>query len=220
MLLAPLTLSLWFGLCPQYGDPSCPNNTNHLGVLVAYRAANPLLMQAFLFINMVIPYVYPPSYIGLGLLAMKRAPWLATLGIACGFAGSIVWSLVADQSFLYNSMARLGHDTLFAMLWTEDGKNWEIFAMAIGWFFGHMLGYVLLGIALAGARAIPLWATSLIIVSAPVMGPIAYGTGLGLLQILGYVLVFIGSIPAAFAMLKVGDESTLVPRGEEPAPTS
>jgi len=45
-------------------------------------------------------------------------------------------------------------------------------------------------------------------VSAPLMGPIAYGTGLGLLQVLGYVLVFIGSLPAAFAMLKVRDEST------------
>ncbi len=31
------------------------------------------------------------------------------------------------------------------------------------------------------------------------MGPIAYGTNVGLLQILGYVLVFIGSVPAAFA---------------------
>lgn len=40
ILLAPLTLSLWFGLCPQYGDPACPNNTNYLAILVAYRAAN------------------------------------------------------------------------------------------------------------------------------------------------------------------------------------
>jgi hypothetical protein len=177
-------------------------------------------MQVFLFINIVIPYVYPPSYIGLSLLAMKRSPWLSTLGIACGFAGSIVWSLVADQSFLYNSMARLGHDTLFAMLWTEYGKNWEPWVMGGGWVIGHMLGYVLLGIALARARAIPLWAACLIIVSAPLMGPIAYGTGQGLLQILGYVLIFIGSVPAALAMLKMRDEQALVSLSEEPAPTT
>ena len=65
---------------------------------------------------MIVPYVYPPSYIGLGLLAMKRAPWLATLGIACGFAGSIVWSLVASNSALTNSMAHFGHDALFAIV--------------------------------------------------------------------------------------------------------
>jgi hypothetical protein len=34
------------------------------------------------------------------------------------------------------------------------------------------------------------------------MGPLSYGTGLGLLQVLGYVLVFIASIPAALTMLK------------------
>ncbi len=92
--------------------------------------------------------------------------------------------------------------------------------MGGGWVIGHQLAYVLLGIALLRARVIPRWAAWLMIVSGPVMGPIAYGTKVGLLQILGYVLVFIGSIPAAFAMLKVRDESALVPRGEEPAPTT
>ena len=219
MLLAPLTLSLWFGLCPQYGDPACPNNTNYLGVLAAYRAANPLLLQVFLFINIVIPYVYPASYIGLGLVAMKRSPWLATLGIACGFVGSIVWSLIADQSFLYNSMARLGHDRLFAMVWTEYGKNWEPWVMGGGWVIGHQLAYVLLGIALLRTRITPRWAAWLRIVSAPVMGPIAYGTKVGLLQILGYVLVFIGSISAALAMLTGKEQLAAGPVGEKPAPT-
>lgn len=202
LLLAPLALSLWFSLCPQYGNPQCPTSNDPLSVLVAYRAANPLLIQVFLFINMIVPYVYPPSYIGLGLLAMKRAPWLATLGIVCGFAGSIVWSLVASNSALTNSMAHFGQDRLFTMVWTEYGKNWEIAAMGIGWGIGHQLAYVLLGIALLRARVGPRWAAWLIVVSAPVMGPIAYGTGLGLLQVLGYVLVFIGSVPAALVMLR------------------
>jgi len=218
MLLAPLTLSLWFGLCPQYGDPACPNNTNYLAVLVAYRAANPLLLQVFLFINIVIPYVYPASYIGLGLLTMKRSPWLATLGIACGFVGSIVWSLIADQSFLYNSMAHLGHDALFALVWMEYAKNWEPWVMGGGWVIGHQLAYVLLGIALLRARITPRWAAWLLIVSAPVMGPIAYGTKLGLLQISGYMLVFIGSIPAALAMLTRKEQLAADPVSEKPAP--
>ena len=54
------------------------------------------------------------------------------------------------------------------------------------------------------------------------MEPIAYGTGLGLIQVLGYVLVFIGSVPAAIAMLKRRDEQeqTLVPTAEELTPTT
>ena len=89
---------------------------------------------------------------------------------------------------------------------------------AIAWLFGHLLGYVLLGIALARARAIPLWAACLIVASAPLMGPIAYGTGLGLLQVLGFVLVFIGSVPAALAMLKGKEQLAAGRVGEEPAP--
>lgn len=64
------------------------------------------------------------------------------------------------------------------------------------------------------------WAAWLIIVSAPLMGPIAYGTNLGLLQILGFVLVFIGSVPAALSMLKLRDEQRLVSLSEEAAPTT
>ena len=52
------------------------------------------------------------------------------------------------------------------------------------------------------------------------MGPIAYGTGLGLLQVLGYVLIFIGSVPAALAMLRRSGEEAPLPAGEEAATRS
>jgi hypothetical protein len=38
------------------------------------------------------------------------------------------------------------------------------------------------------------------------MGPIAYGIGVGLLQILAFVLVFIASVPAALALFRRRDE--------------
>lgn len=213
IVLAPLTLSAWFGLCPEYGNPACPVGTN--ATLGAFRAANPLLLQIFFAVAFVSAYIYPLSYIGLGRLAMKRSPWLSTIGIACGFVGSIVWSLFAGETFWLGTMARLGHDMLFLMLGKAYVANWEVFVMHGGWVIGHLLGYVLLGIALARARVIPLWAACLIVAAALLMGPIAYGTGLGLLQVLGYVLVFIGSIPAALVMLRGRDESASVPRSEE-----
>ena len=67
------------------------------------------------------------------------------------------------------------------------------------------------GIALLRARVIPRWAAWLIIISAPLMGPIAYGTRLGIFQDLGYVLVFIGSLPAALAMLRSQSGSNKAP---------
>jgi hypothetical protein len=204
LLLAPLSVSLWFGLCPEYGNPACPVGTT--ATLVAFRTAHPLLLQLFFVVTFISAYLYPLSYIGLGRLAMNRAPWLATLGIACGFVGSVVWSLFASETFWVAAAAHQGFDTQFLMLGKAYVANWEVYVMHGGWVIGHLLGYVLLGIALARARAIPLWAAWLLIVSPLLMGPLAYGTGLGLLQVFGYVLIFIASVPAAFATWRGRDE--------------
>ncbi len=218
IVLAPLTLSLWFSLCPTgANDAACPDQASSLAVFAAFHAMNPQLMQVFLFLSLIVPYLYSLSYVGLGLLAMKRSPWLATLGMACGFAAGVVWAAIADSITMLTSMAQISLNPLFVTVQHHYYANWLILAFGAAWVIGHQLGYILLGIALARARVIPLWAACLFIVSVPIMGPIAYGTGLGLLQILGYVLVFVGSVPAALTMLKLGDEQAL---GEESAPTT
>lgn len=204
VLLAPLTVSLWFALCPEYGNPACPVGTG--ATVAAFRAANPLLLQLFFVLAFISTYIYPLSYIGLGRLAMKRSPWLSSIGIALGFVGSVVWSLLMGESSWVNAAAHLHVNAQFFMLGKVYVANWVVFAMHGGWVIGHLLGYVLLGIALVRARVIPLWAAWLIIVSPLLMGPLAYGTGLGLLQVLGYVLIFVASIPAALATLKGRDE--------------
>ena len=204
LLLAPLCVSLWFGLCPEYGNPACPVGTS--ATLVAFRTDNPLLLQLFFGVTFISAYIYPLSYIGLGRLAMKRSPWLSTIGIACGFVGSVVWSLFAGETFWLAVATHVDFDTQFLMLGKAYVANWVVLAMHGGWVIGHLLGYVLLGIALLRARVTPRWAAWLLIGSPLLMGPLAYGTGLGLLQVLGYVLVFIGSIPAALAMLKGASE--------------
>jgi hypothetical protein len=203
LLLAPLTISLWFATCPEYGNPACPVGTNE--TLVAFQGDNPFLLQLFFVVAFISTYIYPLSYIGLGRLAMKRSPWLATIGIALGFVGSVVWSLLVGESFWINAAAHLNVNAQFFMLGKTYVANWVVYAMHGGWVIGHLLGYVLLGIALLRARVIPRWAAWLIIVSALVMGPLSYGTGLGLLQVLGYGMVFVGSIPAALTTLKGGD---------------
>jgi len=200
MLLAPLTLSAWFGLCPPFGDVSCPSQGTT--TLNAFQTTNPQVLHVFLALTLLAPYVYPVSYIGLGLLAMKRAPWLASCGIALGLAGSIPWAWIAGgQIGLTDTLAHLAPDPVFVTIEHRLAANPVVLALATGWVVGHLAGYLLLGIALARAKAIPRWAAWLIAVSAVIMGPIAYGTKLGLLQVIGYAMVFAGSVPAAIAML-------------------
>jgi hypothetical protein len=206
IVLAPLILILWFGLCPTgANDAACPDQASSLAVFAAFRAMNPQLMQILLFLSLIIPYLYPLSYVGLGLLAMKRSPWLATLGIICGFAAGVVWGVIADSITMLFSMAQISLNPLFVTVEHHYYSAWLILTFGAFWVVGHLFGYVFLGIALLRTRAVPRWAAWLIIVSAPLMGPIAYGPNIGLLQMLGYALVFIGSVPAAFAMLRSRD---------------
>lgn len=206
VVLAPLTLAAWFQLCPT-GDVGCPDQGSSVAVYAAFRATPPVLMRVFLLLSVAAPYLYPVSYFGLGLLALRRSPWLAMSGMACGWVGSVTWGLIADQMFMLTSMARLQHDSLFVVLEQRYYANSDLLIFAVGWVLGHMLAYVLLGIALWRARVVPRWAAGLIIASAPLMGPIAYGANQGLLQVLGYALVFVGSVPAAAALLHGADEA-------------
>jgi hypothetical protein len=160
LLLAPLTVSLSFVTCPVYGNPNCPGSgaASATIVAVAFRDANPLLLQLFFVLTVIAIYVYPLSYLVLGRLAMKRSPWLATIGIACGFVGSVVWSLLTDEAFWINMLAQLGFDTQFPRFQTAYLANWGVVVMHGGWVIGHLLGYVLLGVALLRAGVIPRWA--------------------------------------------------------------
>ena len=63
ILLAPITLSLLFALCPTgANDPACPDQASSLSVLAAFRGMNAQLLQLFLLLSLVIPYVYTLSY--------------------------------------------------------------------------------------------------------------------------------------------------------------
>jgi hypothetical protein len=170
--------------------------------LSAFREADPRLIQVLLTVSTIIPYVYPLSYLALGILAMKRSPWLATIGIIFGWLGSIAWGFIGEQMFNGNALANLGNDALAVKVLYAYTSNWQTYVVAAGWVIGHQLAYIFLGVALLRAKVVPKWASAMLIVSGPLMGPISYGTGNGWLQVAGYGLVLVGSIPAAIQMVK------------------
>jgi hypothetical protein len=159
----------------------------------------------FLYFNAVTPYFFPLSFIGLGLLAMRRSPWLATIGMIFGLAGSLPFGVFVGPEALAAGIAQVGATPSNAAVVHYVFSQGAIFLLQASWVVGHLLGYVLLGIALARSRAIPLWAACLIVAGIPFQAA-GYGTHQGILQLICFVLIFLGSIPAAFAMLKVRDE--------------
>jgi len=211
VVLAPLALTAWFATCPTF-DAGCPDQTHTVAVLADFRNLSPSLMRLFLWANVAAPYLYPVSYLGLGLLAMKRAPWLATLGIIFGWAGSIPWGLVADQMFMLHAMSAVGHDQVAVAVGHRYYSTGQVGVFLAGWA-GHLPGYVLLGLALWRARAVPRWAAGLIVAGVPLMMSAYFPGSSYLLQVSGYALEVIGGIRVAAALLR-RREPALAPAAE------
>ena len=201
VIAAPVVMAGWFATCPQYGNPACPEVANPLEVLAAFRAADLRLQQVFLLLNALAPYTYPLSYLILGLLALEQSPWFAVLGIASGWIGATAWAFIADTMLHIAVFASSNMDQAFAIHEAGYFASSYVLGIAFGWVLGHLLGYVFVGIALLRARAVAPWAAWMLIASAPIMGPLAYMAKLGILQVAGYLMVLVGSVPAALVIL-------------------
>ncbi len=207
--IAPLVILLGFALDPELGTP-----LQGAATIAAWKADNPLLIQWFLFFNVVTPYVYPVSIFALGLLAMKRSPWLATIGILIGLAGALPFAVfVAQESFAYE-LIHVPNSLALAPLLQGLNNEWPVFFLHLTWVLGHLLGWLILGIALWRARVIPFWAACFFVLNVP-LTMLAYGRFEGIWQIVGTALIFIGSVPAALAMLKGAEQETFALAHEE-----
>ena len=226
VVLAPVVLFLGFAFDPT-GGVGVPSNRLHLlpssaRLLAAnFQAASPLQTQFFLYFNAVTIYFFPLSFLGLGLLAMRRSPWLATLGMIFGLAGSLPFGMFVGLEALGAALGQFGASPSNAGMSQYVFSQGAVVLLAGSWVIGHLLGYILMGIALIRSRAIPLWAALLFIVGIPFQAA-GYGMHVSLLQLICFALIFLGSIPAALAILKLRDEQAhaLVPTVEERTPTS
>jgi len=113
VVLAPVVLFLGFAFDPT-GGVGVPSNRFHIlpssaRLLAAnFQAASPLQTQLFLYFNAVTVYFFPLSFIGLGLLALRRSPWLATLGMIFGLAGSLPFAVFVGLEALGAALGQFG----------------------------------------------------------------------------------------------------------------
>ena len=213
IVLAPLVLFLGFAFDPT-GGVGVPAAAKV--VAAEFKAASPLQTQLFLYFNAVTVFFFPLSFIGLGLLAMRRSPWLATMVMLFGLVGSLPFAFFVGPEAMAASLGQLGASAPVVAVWDYVRAQGTFLLLAGSWVIGHLVGYVMMGIALIRSRAIPLWAAILFIVGIPFQAA-GYGMHISLLQLICFALIFIGSIPAALAMLKRKDEQTPVSTSEEAA---
>lgn len=179
---------------------------NGVAVMVAtFATANAVLIQAHLLSGVLAVYLLPVSLLAMAWLAMRRSPRLASIVMLIVFISIFPVAAFSAQDALTYDLAHMGNNPLFvtiAQQFNNDGVMSYYNAMFI---VGTVFAPMLIGIALWRVRVVPIWAAVLITFSRLLvfLYPIVPGLPAIYIQLLSWGLLFIGSIPAALAMLKI-----------------
>lgn len=194
IILAPLSISLylvtWEGNLRQplidSAMASATGNTLHfIGAIAA-------------------SFFLPLGYLGMSLLGMRRAPWLATISAALSLLGWIPWAALMGLDSLAYDITMSGSTPQLASLWTHFNGDAVMTTYLLIYIIGHLLSAVFIGLMLGRLRLIPVWAAWAFALTSPLtifLFPLHIPILQDALKYLICVLWIISVIPAALAML-------------------
>ena len=182
------------------------SQTGEAGLLAGYASANVVMVQIHLISAVITFYLLPVGLVVMAWLALRRAPWLASIGAFLVLLGMLPLPAVgaAVESLTYD-IVRMGSNPLLITMvnqFTTDGimSYYNIVDVP-----GIVLGPAVIGLALWRARAVPIWSAVLITLSRLVVFLFPFFPSLPgvYIQFPSCLLLFIGSIPAALAVLRM-----------------
>ena len=204
--LGPLFVAVAFALRPFSGsdDPA---------VIVAKILASPST-DVLLWLGFLAPGLLLLATVTAGHLARRRAPVLATVATTINaLAFGLMSGAVASGDLITVAGGRAGVDPATILTITDAIENSPITGTALGiWVPGHILGMVLLAVALRRARVLPRWAAVVLGVSQPihflafVVLDNQYVDALA-----GWGLTAVGFAAVAVALLRTRDDSWDLP---------
>lgn len=195
IVLAPLSISLY--LVSWSGNGRQP--------LLAAAAAGATGNTLHFIGGVAASFFLPLGYLGMSLLGMRRAPWLATICAALSLVGWIPWAALMGSDALAFDITQMGNTAQLADVWGRFNGDAVMSTFLLIYIIGHLLSAVLIGVMLGRLRIIPVWAAWAFALSSPLTIIIFPMHSLVVQNALKYavcVLLFAGAIPAAIAMLK------------------
>lgn len=188
-----------------------------VAAITSNATSSDLMDQTHVLAEVIASYLLPLGFLAMAWLAMPRAPWWASIGAIVTLLGTLPIAVFAAEDDLYYDIARMGsHPAIIEMAQRFNGDgvmNYYNLMFALS----TVLGPILLGIALGRARVIPRWAAIILALSrVPVLlfSFVPYHF-LVIILLISFVLLFIGSIPAALALLKEGETTQRSEPGEK-----
>ncbi len=194
IILAPLSITLY--LVTWAGNLRQP--------LIASAMAGPTGNTLHFIGAIAASFFLPLGYLGMALLGMRRAPWLATISAALSLVGWIPWAALMGLDALAYDINQIGSTLQLASLWTHFNGDAVMTTYLLIYIIGHLLSAVLIGFMLGRLRLIPAWAAWAFALTSPLtILIILVHTNIfqDVLKYLICALWIIGAIPAALAML-------------------
>ena len=201
ILLAPLSITLYLISWP--GNQRAP-----LTPLIASAMAGPTGNTLHFIGAIAASFFLPLGYLGMSLLGMRRAPWLATISAALSLVGWIPWAALMGLDALASDINQIGSTAQFAALWTHFNGDPVMTTYLWIYVIGHLVSAVLIGFMLGRLHLVPVWAAWAFALTSPLTIVIILIHSLVFQDVLKYLICFlwiIGAIPAALAMLKNKD---------------
>lgn len=171
--------------------------------MVSLLLASGLPIQWTLQIGLFALVVFLPfGTLGMTIVAMRRAPLLASIGGFLALVGFIAYGMIVvwQEELMYHS-SLLGGGQQFTALYNQINADPAMNVLLLVFIIGHLIGPMLLGIALGRAHQIPAWATWALILRVPLQAAGFIAQNGLTMEIFTYGLLLLGSIPVALALL-------------------
>jgi len=185
------------------------SQTGEAGLLAGYASANVVMVQIHLISAVITFYLLPVGLLVMAWLAMRRAPWLASIGAFLVLLGMLpLPALAAAVESLTYDIVRAGSNPLLITMVKQFNNDGVMSFYNIVDIPGVVLGPALIGLALWRARAVPIWSAVLITLSRLVVFLFPFFPSLPgvYIQFPSCLLLLVGSIPAARAVLRTLSE--------------
>jgi hypothetical protein len=210
ILLAPLSITLYLVTWP--GNLREP--------LIASSMAGPTGNTLHFLGAIAASFFLPLGYLGMSLLGMRRAPWLATISAALSLIGWIPWAALMGLDSLAYDINLVGSTPAFASLWRDFNGDVVMSIYLFIYIIGHLLSAVLIGVMLGRLRLVPAWAAWAFALTSPltiVLFPVHNVIFQDVLKYLVCALWISSTIPAAWAMLTKKDLAQPSPSLAQPS---
>ena len=198
IILAPLSITLY--LVSWAGNLREP--------LIDSAMAGPTGNTLHFIGGIAASFFLPLGYLGMSLLGMRRAPWLATISAALSLVGWIPWAALMGIDDLAYDIDLAGSTPQLVALWRHFNGNAVMTTYLLIYIIGHLLSAVFIGFMLGRLRLVPAWAAWAFALTSPLtilIFPVHNIVFQDVLKYLICALWIIGAIPAALAMLRHKD---------------